>query len=80
VPGSAAGCELAARAGARYLPARGVAARAAAHLREELGQIFLERERADRRRAGGAAAAQHVLVIGPPGTAKSMLADEVCGG
>ena len=23
-------------------------------------------------------AAQHVLVIGPPGTAKSMLADEVC--
>jgi MoxR-like ATPase len=47
-------------------------------IRDELQQIFLER--ADL--IDGALAAllgrQHVLVIGPPGTAKSMLADELC--
>ncbi len=47
-------------------------------LREELGQIFLERDELIDGALVALLAAQHVLVIGPPGTAKSMLADEVC--
>src|SRR5262245_50971141 len=47
-------------------------------VREELAQLFLERSDV----IGGALAAllggHHVLIIGPPGTAKSMLADELC--
>ena len=47
-------------------------------LREELRQIFLERDDLIDGALVALLAAQHVLVIGPPGTAKSMLADEVC--
>ncbi len=47
-------------------------------IRDELAQMFLERSEL----IDGALAAllgrQHVLIIGPPGTAKSMLADELC--
>jgi MoxR-like ATPase len=47
-------------------------------IREELQQIFLERTDLIDGALVALLAAQHVLVIGPPGTAKSMLADEVC--
>ena len=47
-------------------------------LREELQQLFLERSELTLGALVGLLAGQHVLVIGPPGTAKSMLADEVC--
>jgi MoxR-like ATPase len=47
-------------------------------IREELGQRFLERAELIDGALVGLLAGQHVLVIGPPGTAKSMLADEVC--
>jgi len=47
-------------------------------IRDELRQIFLEREALIDGALVALVAAQHVLVIGPPGTAKSMLADEVC--
>jgi MoxR-like ATPase len=47
-------------------------------LREELQQIFLERTELIDGALVALLSAQHVLVIGPPGTAKSMLADEVC--
>ena len=47
-------------------------------IRDELGQIFLERDELIDGALVALLAAQHVLVIGPPGTAKSMLADEVC--
>jgi MoxR-like ATPase len=47
-------------------------------IREELRQIFLERDELIDGALVALVAAQHVLVIGPPGTAKSMLADEVC--
>jgi MoxR-like ATPase len=47
-------------------------------VRDELGQIFLERDELLEGALVALLAAQHVLVIGPPGTAKSMLADEVC--
>ena len=47
-------------------------------IREELRQIFLERDDLIDGALVALVAAQHVLVIGPPGTAKSMLADEVC--
>ena len=47
-------------------------------IREELQQIFLERAELIDGALVALLAAQHVLVIGPPGTAKSMLADEVC--
>src|SRR5258707_6754425 len=50
-----------------------------ARIREELNRMFLERVDL----IGGAIvamlSANHVLIIGPPGTAKSMLADELCG-
>jgi MoxR-like ATPase len=47
-------------------------------IREELGQSFLERGALIDGALIALVAAQHVLVIGPPGTAKSMLADELC--
>lgn len=47
-------------------------------VREELRQLFLEREELIDGALVALLAGQHVLVIGPPGTAKSMLADEVC--
>jgi MoxR-like ATPase len=47
-------------------------------VREELRQTFLERDELIDGALVALVAAQHVLVIGPPGTAKSMLADEVC--
>jgi MoxR-like ATPase len=47
-------------------------------IREELRQTFFERDELIDGALVALLAAQHVLVIGPPGTAKSMLADEVC--
>ena len=47
-------------------------------IRDELQQVFLERNELIDGALVALVAAQHVLVIGPPGTAKSMLADEVC--
>jgi MoxR-like ATPase len=47
-------------------------------IRDELQQMFLERTELIDGALVALLAAQHVLVIGPPGTAKSMLADEVC--
>jgi MoxR-like ATPase len=47
-------------------------------IRDELQQIFLERTELIDGALVALLAGQHVLVIGPPGTAKSMLADEVC--
>jgi MoxR-like ATPase len=47
-------------------------------IRDELRQLFLERDELIDGALVALLAAQHVLVIGPPGTAKSMLADEVC--
>src|SRR5213594_2699685 len=47
-------------------------------IRDELQQVFLERNELIDGALVALVAAQHVLVIGPPGTAKSMLADEIC--
>ncbi len=47
-------------------------------IREELQQQFLERTELIDGALAALLAAQHVLIIGPPGTAKSMLADELC--
>ena len=44
----------------------------------ELDQIFIERSEAVEGALAALLAGQHVLLIGPPGTAKSMLADEIC--
>ncbi|HXG22484.1 MAG TPA: AAA family ATPase [Methylomirabilota bacterium] len=47
-------------------------------IRDELQKIFLERAELIDGALAALLAAQHVLIIGPPGTAKSMLADELC--
>ncbi len=47
-------------------------------IREELTQTFLERSDVIDGALAALLAGQHVLLIGPPGTAKSMLADELC--
>jgi len=47
-------------------------------IREELQQGFLERGELIDGSLCALLCSQHVLIIGPPGTAKSMLADEIC--
>ena len=47
-------------------------------LREELRQTFLERGELIDGALAALLSAQNLLIIGPPGTAKSMLADELC--
>ena len=47
-------------------------------IRDELRQMFLERGDLIDGALCALLSSQHVLIIGPPGTAKSMLADELC--
>ena len=47
-------------------------------IHEELQQRFLERTEVLDGALVALVSAQHVLLVGPPGTAKSMLADEIC--
>jgi MoxR-like ATPase len=47
-------------------------------VRTELAQMFLERSELIDGALTALLSRQHVLIIGPPGTAKSMLADELC--
>jgi MoxR-like ATPase len=47
-------------------------------IRDELNHLFLERADLIDGSLVALLSASHVLVIGPPGTAKSMLADELC--
>ncbi len=47
-------------------------------IRTELKQSFIEREELIDGTLAALLAKEHVLLIGPPGTAKSMLADELC--
>src|SRR6202795_3068272 len=47
-------------------------------VRDEITQVFLERADVIDGALTALLAGQHVLLIGPPGTAKSMLADELC--
>jgi MoxR-like ATPase len=49
-----------------------------ARIRDELNRMFLERSELIDGALTALLSASHVLVIGPPGTAKSMLADELC--
>src|SRR5258708_5845298 len=49
-----------------------------ARVREELNQNFQERAELIDGALGALLSGSHVLIIGPPGTAKSMLADELC--
>ena len=47
-------------------------------MREELRQTFLERTDLIDGALAALLSSHHVLIVGPPGTAKSMLADEIC--
>jgi len=47
-------------------------------IRDELQQMFLERAELIDGALAALLSAQHVMIVGPPGTAKSMLADELC--
>ena len=47
-------------------------------IREELQTTFVERAAAIDGSLAALVSRQHVLLVGPPGTAKSMLADEIC--
>src|SRR5512147_1768672 len=47
-------------------------------MRSELAQLFLERDAVVDGALVAMLAGYHVLLIGPPGTGKSMLADELC--
>lgn len=49
-----------------------------ARIRDELNRAFLERSDLIDGALTALLSSNHVLVIGPPGTAKSMLADELC--
>src|SRR5579862_6597687 len=49
-----------------------------ARIRDELNRAFLERADLIDGALTALLSSNHVLVIGPPGTAKSMLADELC--
>ncbi len=49
-----------------------------ARIREELNRTFLERAELIDGALVAMLSQSHVLIIGPPGTAKSMLADELC--
>jgi MoxR-like ATPase len=49
-----------------------------AQIRQELRQTFLERADLIDGALAALLSSHHLLVIGPPGTAKSMLADEIC--
>src|ERR1700723_1726364 len=49
-----------------------------ARIREELNRMFLERIDLIDGAIVAMLSANHVLIIGPPGTAKSMLCDELC--
>jgi MoxR-like ATPase len=49
-----------------------------ARIRDELNRLFLERAELIDGALTALLSASHVLIIGPPGTAKSMLADELC--
>ena len=48
------------------------------NIREELRQMFLERADLIDGALAALLSSNHLLIIGPPGTAKSMLADELC--
>ena len=48
------------------------------NIREELKQAFLERSDLIDGALAALLSSHHLLIIGPPGTAKSMLADELC--
>ena len=48
------------------------------NLRQELSKVFLERERVVDGLLSAMLAGQHVLLLGPPGTAKSLLAQTLC--
>src|SRR5919106_2310733 len=48
------------------------------NIREELKQMFLERSDLIDGALAALLSSHHLLIIGPPGTAKSMLADELC--
>jgi MoxR-like ATPase len=48
------------------------------HIQEELSHVFLERGEVIAGALAALLAGHHVLLVGPPGTAKSMLADELC--
>src|SRR5688572_20198372 len=47
-------------------------------IREELRQTFIERADLIDGALAALLSSHHILIIGPPGTAKSMLADEIC--
>lgn len=49
-----------------------------ARIRDELNRMFLERTELIDGALTALLSANHVLLVGPPGTAKSMLADELC--
>jgi MoxR-like ATPase len=49
-----------------------------AAIRDELNRLFLERSELVDGALCALLSASHLIVIGPPGTAKSMLADELC--
>ncbi len=49
-----------------------------ARIRDELNQIFVERAELIDGALCALLSSHHVLIVGPPGTAKSMLAEELC--